>query len=336
MHIKVSKIISFVALFYGTITLFYAQDMQFTQFNAASLYLNPAFTGSTIQHRFASSYRNQWPGIPGNFSNYLFAYDLNLSELNSGVGVLFGREVAGTGNLGTTEVGLLYSYHFKINHKIYIQPGIKFNFVTRSIDFSKLIFNDQLASSGGATAEDVDLNSVSYVDITSGILAYSQKFWFGMAFNHINQPNQSLTQDESPLYMKFSTHGGYKFELPTGASSKETSYLNLIFQYKAQQKFDQLDLGFYYTRNPFVLGLWYRGIPLLKSTDNVLNQDALAIVTGYTFSEYNLSFGYSYDVTISKLFVNTAGSHEISIIYEVASKSKKRKRRKDFVPCAKF
>ncbi|MDB4534736.1 PorP/SprF family type IX secretion system membrane protein, partial [Vicingaceae bacterium] len=99
----------------------FGQDMQFTQFNAAPLYLNPAFAGSTIEHRFATNYRNQWAGIPGHFVNSTFAYDYNLSEFNSGIGLLFARERAGTGALGSTEIGLLYSYHFKIDKKIMIQ-----------------------------------------------------------------------------------------------------------------------------------------------------------------------------------------------------------------------
>jgi type IX secretion system PorP/SprF family membrane protein len=329
-------IFGFILLSLHTVST--AQDMQFTQFSAAPLYLNPGFTGTTIQHRVATSYRNQWAAIPGQFVNYVFSYDYNMAELNSGLGILFAREQAGTGNLGNTEVALLYAYHFKISNKILIQPGIKFNFIRRGVDFSKLIFNDQLSRGGGSgTADDIELDNVSYMDITSGAIAYSEKYWFGVAFNHINEPNQSLTNSDSPLYMKFSAHGGYKFVLSEGGrKTLNTSYINATFQYKAQQKFDQLDLGLYYTREPFVFGLWYRGLPVVKSFEGVLNNDALAIVLGYKIVDYNLNIGYSYDVTISRLAANSAGSHEISLVYEVASKKKKRKRRKYFVPCAKF
>ncbi len=315
-----------------------SQDMQFTQFNAAPLYLNPAFTGSTIEHRIATSYRNQWTAIPGHFVNYVFSYDYNLAEFNSGVGLLFAKEQSGTGKMGNTEIGLLYSYHFKINNKLFIQPGIKFNYVSRGVDFSKLIFNDQLASGGnGPTSDDIALDNVNYIDISSGVLVYSEKFWYGMAFNHLNEPNQSLMNEDSPLFLKFSAHGGYKFTLAEGGrKTLNTSYLNVAFNYKAQQKFDQLDLGMYYTREPFVFGLWYRGLPLIKSYEGILNNDAFAIILGYKVIDYNLNIGYSYDITISRLATNSAGSHEISLIYEVASKKKKRRGKRFFVPCAKF
>tara|TARA_B100000809_G_scaffold249676_1_gene281285 strand:+ start:1708 stop:2724 length:1017 start_codon:yes stop_codon:yes gene_type:complete len=316
------------------------QDMQFTQFNAAPLYLNPGFTGSTAEHRFVSNYRNQWTAIPGHFVGYTFAYDYNLSALNSGIGLLFAREQSGSGNLGNTEIGVLYSYHIKIDRKIFVQPALKINYVTRGVDFNKLVFNDQLARGGvsNSTTDDIELNTARYADFTAGLLVYTKEFWAGVSFNHINEPNQTLGDGDSPLYMKFSAHGGYKFNLSErgGRRVLNSTYINVVGHYKSQQKYDQLDLGMYYTRDPLVFGLWYRGVPLIKSQNNVINNDAVAIVLGYKLSDYNLNIGYSYDVTISRLSANSAGSHEVSIVYEVASKKKKRKRRKFFVPCAKF
>ena len=131
--------------------------------------------------------------------------------------------------------------------------------------------------------------------------------------------------------------GGYKFDLSEGGrKTLNTSFFNVALHYKAQQKFDQLDLGLYYTREPFTFGVWYRGIPAIKSYEGVLNNDALAIILGYKVIDYNLNIGYSYDVTVSRLAANSAGSHEISLIYEIASKKKKRRSRRFFVPCAKF
>ena len=40
-----------------------AQDPEFSQYYAAPLYLNPAFAGTSVDHRFIANYRNQWPNI---------------------------------------------------------------------------------------------------------------------------------------------------------------------------------------------------------------------------------------------------------------------------------
>lgn len=309
--------------------------MQFTQFNAAPLYLNPGFTGSTIEHRFIANYRNQWAGIPGNYNNMLFSYDYNLAEFNSGIGLLVGQERAGSSLLTTTQIGALYAYRFQLKEKVWVQPGLKFNYIRTGINMSNLVFNDQLYTNG-TTTESFALENTSYLDLAAGVLLYSEKFWGGVAFNHINQPNQSLTNNESPLYLKFSAHGGYKFILADGEKRNAAKYFNVAFQYKAQYKFDQLDVGLYYTQEPFVFGIWYRGLPLIKSYEGILNNDAVAIILGYSFVDLNLSVGYSYDATISRLAANSAGSHEISLIYEIATKKKKKRKGKFFAPCAKF
>lgn len=313
-----------------------AQDMQFTQFNAAPLYLNPAFTGNTIQHRIVSNYRKQWAAIPGHYNNFLFSYDYNWAEMKSGLGILFGRENAGTAGLFSQEVALNYSYKFLLKKKVFIQPGLKFNYVTTGIDFSKLVFNDQLYNNSDISKESLLNQRVSYFDLGTGVLMYSEKFWAGMSLLHINQPNQSLNNNESPLFMKFSMHGGTKIDIDDGNKRSAAKYTNIAFNYKAQQKFDQLDIGVYYTQEPLVFGLWYRGIPVIKSYESVINNDAIAAIVGYMFPDINLRLGYSYDATISRLFANSGGSHEISLIYEVASKRKKRVRKKFFAPCAKF
>ncbi|MED5334688.1 MAG: type IX secretion system membrane protein PorP/SprF, partial [Bacteroidota bacterium] len=77
-----------------------AQDAQLTQFYAAAPHLNPAFAGGTLENRVAFHYRNQWPGLPGRFVSYGASYDVFIPKINSGIGVIFSSDEAGTGALG--------------------------------------------------------------------------------------------------------------------------------------------------------------------------------------------------------------------------------------------
>jgi len=103
----------------------------------------------------------------------------------------------------------------------------------------------------------------------------------------------------------------------------------------SQQQFDQLDFGFYYEFSPVILGLWYRGLPMKSNNYGYINHDAVAVLLGFQAARYK--FGYSYDVTVSKLGIgSSAGSHEISLVYQWSSRHNQRSKKIRIMPCAKF
>src|SRR6201990_763912 len=82
-----------------SVTWVTAQDPQFSQFYAAPLYLNPAFTGSTNQTRVGLNYRNQWPSIDANFTTMSVYADHFMEDINSGIGLIINRDVEGLAGL---------------------------------------------------------------------------------------------------------------------------------------------------------------------------------------------------------------------------------------------
>jgi type IX secretion system PorP/SprF family membrane protein len=108
-----------------------AQKVQFSQFYAAPLVLSPSYTGLIDGSRVVFNYRDQWPNIPGTFTTYAFSYDQFFYRMKSGVGLSVVRDVAGSGNLSLTDIGLLYSYDLQINRKWHVRPGIKFKYGQR-------------------------------------------------------------------------------------------------------------------------------------------------------------------------------------------------------------
>jgi type IX secretion system PorP/SprF family membrane protein len=311
-----------------------AQDPQFTQFFANPLYLNPAFTGTSEQSRLVMDSRIQWPEIPGAFQTYSLSYDQFVPMIKSGFGANVYYDRAGSGGLATTSINLMYAYELKINRKLFIRPAVEIGYDQQYIDISKLTFGDQLYTGNPTTGEPIDLQNKQYFDIGTGVLLYSPVYWAGMVFKHINTPNQSLLNDKSPLPMMFSLHGGYKLRLKS-SKTLNRDYVFLAFNYTAQKKFDQLDLGAYYEHNNLTLGLWYRGLPIVYSPSTGVGRDAVAILVGW--SQNGMKVGYSYDITISLLGLNTGGSHELTIAYEWANKNNKRhSRKRRVIPCAKF
>lgn len=316
-----------------------AQDPQFSQFYAATTYLCPSFAGSTDGSRAILNYRNQWPSIPGAFVTTAMSVDHYFPKVKSGVGIIFMNDKAGTGNLKNINFGIQYAYNLSINRYLSVRPALQMMYSQRSIDYGKLIFGDQLSFNNISQSSNLEIptiDKIGYIDFSTSILVFSEKIWGGIAVDHLLEPNQSLTGSNSKVPLKTSVFGGTKLFLKKSAGLYEEEYINVTFIYKHQDKFDQLDIGGYWFKKPLLLGLWYRGIPLVKSyKPEYINQDAFSIMAGIKFKQ--LIAGYSYDFTISRLRSSTGGSHEFSIIYEFnQDQHLVKKRKKIVVACPKI
>lgn len=318
-----------------------AQDPEFSQYYAAPLYLNPAFSGTSVDHRFIANYRNQWPNISQAFETYAFSYDYNLDHLNSGLGFLLLADKAGSANLKSTQFNFQYAYKVKLSDKLILSSGLNFGIGSRSIDFNKLVFYQQLDFAQNSDnlpppPSNLDLRGQTYFDFGGGLLAYSRTVWLGFAMSHLNRPNRSLLDDESEIPIKTSVHGGVRIPLYNGVFKRDrTASIAPSFVYKQQGNFDQLDLGTYFFYEPVVVGLWYRGIPIQQNARDNVSQDAVVVVLGFQLQNVELS--YSYDVTVSDLGPISGGAHEVGLKFkiELATQVKKRKRER-FIPCPTF
>lgn len=316
-----------------------AQDVQYSQFYAAPLYLNPAFTGANSCSRLATNYRQQWPGIPGQFKSFLASYDHSFAKNNSAVGLLISKDQAGSGKLGSTSAGFIYSYQIPLTRKWTINAALQSNFTQRSVNFNDLYFVDQLLTNSPTTVESPIYQRVNYFDFSSGIVVFSKKFWAGFSAHHMNTPNQAMIGEKSPLPVNYSLHTG--IQLPVGNSEdkkRDISKTNITptLNFTHQGKFNQLDIGVYYKYEPLVLGIWYRGIPIMKTYGNNINNDALIFSVGFSLEQFN--FGYSYDITISRLAPSSRGAHEISLSYQFCDPNSLKKKRviSRVVTCPKF
>ena len=314
-----------------------AQSPQFSQFYANQVYLNPAFTGNTEINRIAANYRNQWAGLPQAFNSFSVAYDHNLAQFNTGLGLIAVHDQAGAGGLSYTNFSALGAYKFQVMEEIWISAGMSFGFSIRSADASKYVFGDELIT-GGETKTTLNQNN-TFGDLGTGVLIYGLKFWGGLSMMHLNRPDESLVFGQTNrMPIQWSIHGGYNFALEETDKGEVTKSIIPTANIKFSRKAGQLDLGAYYQRKKFIMGLWYRGLLVLKKNDDGRpSQDALVVMLGV--QSKSMRIGYSYDITTSRFGVQDSyGSHELSIVYEWPTKQrKKKKRKKNFiVPCPKF
>jgi type IX secretion system PorP/SprF family membrane protein len=295
-----------------------AQDPQFTQFYANPLYLNPAFAGNVRCPRICLNYRNQWPNASGTYVTYSASYDQHVDALSGGLGFIVTQDNQARGTLNTTQASLIYSYLLSPSRSFSLKFGLQAGFFQKTLDKTKLNFGDMIDPKRGFvwnTNEQIPSQTKTNLDFSAGVLGYTKQFFFGAAVNHLTQPEEGL-QGTAKMPMKITAHAGAMIPLEKGSESSISP--NILFQ--QQQNFTQLNLGVYFTRGAFVGGLWYR------------NSDAVIILLGIQTD--HMKIGYSYDVTVSKLSSNTAGSHEVSLQFQFACKKKRPKYR--LMSCPSF
>ncbi|MEM9895259.1 MAG: type IX secretion system membrane protein PorP/SprF [Bacteroidota bacterium] len=307
-----------MGVFFASSEQVIAQDPQFSQYYNAPLFLNPGLAGINQKGRFGANYRTQWPNLEANFETFSAFVDYNFEEYSSSVGLIVTADNEGIAGLQSTSIGLQYAYQLQINYDWTFRPGIQLAYYIRDLNFTRLTFGDQFDQTGlvrDFTGENLNTGqSLNFFDLSFGGVLYNSDLWIGGALHHITEPNQSLVGGSAELPRKFSLHGGYR--IPLNPNTRRTGIgersITPSFNYRAQGDFDQLDIGAYFTLDPLLIGMWYRGVPI-KVVDDVVNNEALIFMVG--LRNNRTTFGYSFDYTISGLGIGTGGAHEISIGY---------------------
>lgn len=287
----------------------YAQDPTFTQFYANPLYLNPAFAGSNKCPRISMNYRNEWPNLSGNYVTYSASYDKYVKNIKGGIGLLATYDQQGRGTISTSMLGLIYSYHLKVNRKFTLLFGARAAYYQKSLDVTKLTFGDMIDPRKGFiynTGDILQNANRQFFNASIGALGFSKNFYAGIAIHHINQPNESMiTNGSSPQKMRITSHAGAIITLVKGARGTKSTTLmpNIIFQY--QQGFMEMNIGTYVKHGNLTFGTWFR------------NKDAFILSLGIQTKTFRV--GYSYDITVSKLNNGISfGSHEVSMGFNLS------------------
>jgi type IX secretion system PorP/SprF family membrane protein len=290
-----------------------AQDPEVTQFYATPVYTNPAMAGTAFCQsgepggRFAINYRNQWPSLPGTFRTIIAGWDQHFESLGGGLGIMFTKDVAGTGKLTRTTMHFDYSYLIQAGRSTFIRLGLEAAYFQQSIDYARLKFGDQIDPTQGfvnPTGEVFSNEQKSYPNFSTGALVYTKNFYGGVAIHNITEPNQSFEDDPyGTLPRRYTAHTGVVIPLDNRRVSKSTISPNALFM--MQNNFTQINLGFYLNKGPLVTGLWFR-----QSVGEAGNSDALMALIG--FRKDRFKFGYSYDITVSSARSAVPGSHEVS------------------------
>ena len=312
---RVILIASFVS---GLSSLLKAQDAYFSQFFMNPVYLNPAYAGSMKVPRAGVQYRDQWPAFNNAYTTYFASFDTYLPSINSGIGLLAYNDLQGNGIYTESSFKFIYSKEINLSSKwtMYgsITAGAQFN----SINFSRLIFADELDPINGqnqATGETFpENNNRLFPDFGAGILFFNGQYFFGLAGDHLTEPDQSIySASPSQLPQKYTMH--FEVNLPWFHTGHWRKYykLNPNFIIQSQGKERNLTYGIYANRKGISLGIWNR-LTSRKSADMIL-------MAGFIGKQFKSAV--TYDFNISGVGLQSHGAVEISVSYLLKIPGKK-------------
>jgi type IX secretion system PorP/SprF family membrane protein len=293
-----------------------AQEIHFSQFNNNQLLINPAYAGHFDGNvRLGASYRSQGASISIPYTTYSGWGDVHvepkwLNNSSIGLGLCVYNDNAGEGSLQTTSgyFSASLTKGFNRDNSIRATLGFSVGFINRSVDISKLVFDNQWNGTifdPGIASGEPSGNSLFVPDINVGTIFcwdINDKLHtnVGAAMHHVNRPNLSFYDAENKLDYKFIINGMVK------ARINDMIQLNPGIYFSNQVDVNEVIIGsnllFIKEDFRFLTGLWYR-----------LERDIIPHL-GLIYHDFILEF--SYDINISKLHIasNYRGGIEISLV----------------------
>ncbi len=306
-----------------------AQDLSFSQIFFNYLYLNPAYAGASKYIRLGLVYRNQWMSAKMPYTTYGVSYDRTIQNIKSGVGLNLINDVQSSGVLQRTTADFIYAYGVQTGYNSHIRGGLQASLILKNSNLSNLVFPDMIDPNGNVIGTSgLSGKTMVMYDFSAGVAGDWDIFYGGIAVHHLFQPVEASVGGQTAyLPRKYTVHLGCEFNAYKWYRFKQKLMFSPNVIYIRQQKYQQLNLGFYFTRYQLVAGLWFRENLDLKS-------HTFIFTGGYSTDQFR--FGYSYDFGIyDKGFRGLATStHEVTFGWNFEYKKGKKKFR--YIKCPKF
>ncbi len=297
-----------------------AQDHIYSQFFNSPVYLNPALNGQFKGDiRLNMIYRNQWASVAGKLTYMTASVDYNVPKFGGGFGLLFTHSNEGVAFLTKNNISGIYSYSVG-SEDFTLSFGLQGGISNRTIDYSKLVFSDQIDLGTGYTqtnsssAAVPEANNRYYFDSGAGTNIIVNNLMVGASFTHLNKPNESFTGDKYALPIRTVVHGSYRLAL-SRYDGEDGNFLIPSVVYYKQAQAHSLSAGLQFKRRGVNAGVWYR-------TNGRNSPDAFVVSMIFDIfinkdNQEAMRLGFSHDANMSKVnYLNAIGTSEGSLGYQ--------------------
>lgn len=310
-----NRLILFVALFVLAKLSNAQQDMSFSMYNYNPLFVNPATAGYQDKKWLSAIGRYQWVGIEGAPKSAVLSYQTPLKNENLAIGALVKYDAIGLmKNMG---LDISFAYRIRLNDITRLSLGLM---------GSVFHYNDQRRDAVGVALNDPTLSNVTawIPNFGAGAYLYSDRYFIGASVPHllnlrIADPQVAVVGTTlSKIYNHYFATAGYVFGREGGVRFKPTAF----FKY-SENSSSNIDVNAnILLQERFWFGLGYRsGGDVITEAGEFKQFAGAAVIATFKMMATNfLEIGYSYDYPLSRLNINTSGSHEIYIGMELGKR----------------
>jgi len=249
----------------------------------ATMISNPSLTGSSGDGIARLSYLNHFPGNNYNFHTVLLSYDSYFPELHGGAGFHISEEYLG-GIINNLKGGFSYSYYLQAGKDFFISGGLSASFYHRGFDFSNGILPDQIDPVMGAvvpSGETLSGRGRTVLDLASGFLFISGKYYAGISVNHLAEPDPSGSDYISGrLKRTLLVHAGSDFMINREKNMRIIPMLSVV-----------TGEGIFNVATGVSVESKYLSVNAILLADNNENVD---LQTGFSVNTGNMMIFYSY------------------------------------------
>lgn len=194
-----------------------AQDIHFSQFYETAILRNPALTGIfTEDYKVSGMYRSQWGSISKPFRTVQVSAEMRIPvgrEVSDylSIGILGYSDKAGQINFRTSGFypAINYNKSLEDNHSSFLSVGFTGGYVQRSIDISKMTFDNQYGNPGGGSGEQMPNPKIAHWDLGAGVSFNSSmgqdnrsSYFIGFSGYHFTNPKESFFENNNLINPK--------------------------------------------------------------------------------------------------------------------------------------
>ena len=282
------------------VNLSFAQEMVYNSQPKLMHVGNPSYFGLNSWNRSGLLYNTTQINPNETQNNKFFYGSYSFDLLDFSLGVQFNNFSAPNIGFKKNDLNLSYIYKVELGNNLWFLPSVNVGFVSKNLNPSNLIFEDQINSiTGYINQESIDPLSEfffakNYTDLGASFLLHNSDFLIGLNFDYLNKPNVAYETDVAFLVpISYGMQVAYEFNLNPYDRRFLPRYSYLYAYSSVRRDAETMNI---FSSQEFQLGEFSVGVNQQFGFFDDFSFLNLGLSIGLTYENFDLGVSYAFSV----------------------------------------